>query len=100
MAMGANKIEITLVNVCWQLRVSDDGNSGDIFSLLYLSEGSVPFSQADLRELLRKANENNSKLGITGLLLFKGENFLQVLEGERETVLALYKKITQDPRHT
>jgi Sensors of blue-light using FAD len=75
-------------------------NSGDIFSLLYLSEGSVPFSQADLRELLRKANENNWKLGITGLLLFKGENFLQVLEGEREKVLALYKKITQDPRHT
>ena len=35
-------------------------NSGDIFSLLYLSEGNVLFSQADLRELLKKANENNS----------------------------------------
>jgi Sensors of blue-light using FAD len=75
-------------------------NSGDIFSLLYLSEGNVPFSQADLRELLKKANENNSKLGITGMLLFKGGNFLQVLEGEKETVLTLYKKINQDPRHT
>jgi hypothetical protein len=75
-------------------------NSGDIFTLLYLSEGTVPFSQADLRELLQKANENNSKLGITGMLLFKGGNFLQVLEGEQEAVLTLYKKITLDPRHT
>ncbi len=75
-------------------------NSGDIFSLAYLSEGTVPFSQADLRELLRKANENNSKLGITGMLLFKAGNFLQVLEGEQETVLTLYKRIAQDPRHT
>jgi Sensors of blue-light using FAD len=74
--------------------------SGDIFSLLYLSEGNVLFSQADLRELLKKAHENNSKLGITGMLLFKGGNFLQVLEGEKETVLTLYKKISQDPRHT
>jgi Sensors of blue-light using FAD len=74
-------------------------NSGVIFSLLYLSEGAVPFSQTELRVLLQKANENNSNLGITGMLLFKGGNFLQVLEGEPETVLTLYKKIAQDPRH-
>jgi hypothetical protein len=74
-------------------------DSDDIFSLTYLSEGTVPFSKTDLRELLIKARENNSKLGITGMLLFKGGNFLQVLEGEKEKVLALYDRVAQDRRH-
>ena len=73
--------------------------SDDIFSLLYLSEGTVPFSQEDLRALLTQSLENNSKLGITGMLLFKGGNFLQVLEGNKEAVLTLYEKIAQDSRH-
>jgi hypothetical protein len=75
-------------------------NSGDIFSLIYLSESTIDFSQQDLRELLTKARENNSRLGVSGMLLFKDGNFLQVLEGEKETVLALYKKISLDTRHT
>ncbi len=43
---------------------------------------------------------NNSKLDITGLLLCVGNTFVQVLEGEREAVHKLYKKISKDPRHT
>ena len=74
-------------------------NTGDIFSLLYLSGSTVPFTAKDLRDLLAKSRENNSKLGISGMLLFKGGNFLQVLEGKKETVVALYEKITRDPRH-
>jgi hypothetical protein len=34
------------------------------------------------------------------VLLFRSGNFLQVLEGKKETVLALYEKIVRDPRHT
>ena len=74
-------------------------NSDDVFSLIYLSEGTVDFSQQDLRELLTKARENNSALGVSGMLLFKSGNFLQVLEGDEETVLALFKKISLDTRH-
>ena len=33
------------------------------------------------------------------MLLYRGGNFLQVLEGEAETVRGLYKVIRQDPRH-
>jgi hypothetical protein len=33
------------------------------------------------------------------MLLFRAGNFLQVPEGERVAVLALYKKIAQDSRH-
>jgi len=73
---------------------------GDIFSLLYLSESTVPFSKRDLRELLTKSRENNSKLGITGMLLFKEGKFMQVLEGHKESVLPLFEKISSDPRHS
>jgi Sensors of blue-light using FAD len=75
-------------------------NSGEMFSVVYLSEGSVPFTEKDLGELLKKSRENNSELGLTGMLLYKSGNFLQVLEGKKEKVLALYEKIARDPRHT
>jgi nucleotide-binding universal stress UspA family protein len=55
-------------------------DTGNIFSLLYLSEGTVPFSHDDLRELLTKARENNSKLGITGMFLL-GSVTAKVLHG-------------------
>jgi len=74
-------------------------HSGALISLVYLSTAMVPFSKQDLLELLAKSRENNSKLGITGMLLFKNGNFLQVLEGEREKVRDLYHKIGRDPRH-
>jgi hypothetical protein len=73
---------------------------GEIFSLLYLSKSTIPFSKQDLRELLKKSRENNTKLEITGMLLFKGWNFLQVLEGHKETVMSLYEKIGRDSRHS
>jgi hypothetical protein len=75
------------------------GLSSDLISLVYLSEAVVPFSKRDLTELLTKSRENNSTLGVTGMLLYKKGNFLQALEGEREKVLELYKKIARDFRH-
>jgi hypothetical protein len=73
--------------------------SCDLISLVYVSASVVPFSKLDLLELLTKSRENNSRLGITGMLLFKDGNFLQVLEGDRKNVQSLYQKISGDPRH-
>jgi len=75
--------------------VSEEG----IFSVVYLSAGTRRFSVPDLEQILTKARETNSKLGISGMLLFKGGNFLQVLEGDRGKVMTLFDKIAQDPRH-
>jgi len=33
------------------------------------------------------------------MLLYRGRNFLQVLEGEKTVVQELFKAIGQDPRH-
>jgi len=49
--------------------------------------------------MLECARIKNERLGLTGLLLHKGGNFMQMLAGEKETVLDLYETILQDPRH-
>lgn len=70
-----------------------------MFFLIYASAATKPFSQSELLELLEKSHANNSKLGITGMLLYREGNFMQLLEGEEESVLNLYDKISADPRH-
>lgn len=47
-----------------------------------------------------KSRENNIKLGITGMLLYSENNFIQVIEGELALINGLYSNITNDPRHT
>ena len=68
--------------------------------LLYGSTATVPFGKPELLELLDKCRTNNTKLNVTGLLLFKDGQFMQVLEGEEPVVTSLYQRIAQDPRHT
>jgi len=71
-----------------------------MYSLTYVSSATVPFSPSSLRELLEKSRSNNLKRGITGMLLFKDGNFMQVLEGEQAAVDATQQRIDSDPRHT
>lgn len=70
-----------------------------MFSLVYVSSAIRLFSQSELVALLAKSQENNAKLGITGLLLYKDGNFMQVLEGEEKALRTLHAKISHDPRH-
>lgn len=75
------------------------GPSQDIFSLVYQSTAAVQFSTQNLIDLLNKARQVNSSLGVSGMLLFKEGNFLQVLEGDQEAIVKLYAKIGTDFRH-
>ena len=49
--------------------------------------------------MLERSRENSTRLGITGMLLYKGGNLMQVLEGDEATVRALYARIEADTRH-
>jgi hypothetical protein len=71
-----------------------------VFFLVYISSATQPFSVDDLSTLLAVSRKNNAELGITGMLLYKDGNFMQVLEGDERTVRALYEKIGVDPRHS
>ena len=71
-----------------------------LHQIVYLSSPTCSMTLSEVRELLIKAQINNHFKGVTGMLLFDGDSFLQVLEGPKETVRALVKKIERDPRHT
>ncbi len=70
-----------------------------MINLIYVSSAVKTFNEAELLEILKVSRENNSKQHITGMLLFKDGNFLQVLEGEEAEVMKLYEVICLDPRH-
>lgn len=55
--------------------------------------------QSDLMDLLSDARTSNDASGVTGLLLYGDEAFIQAFEGKTSTVDLLYEKIAEDKRH-
>jgi hypothetical protein len=52
-----------------------------------------------LDSILEQSRANNSPQGITGILCFNDDLFIQVLEGGRDEVCDTYNKIVRDDRH-
>jgi hypothetical protein len=74
-------------------------HNGCMFHIGYVSSAVREFTKAELLDLLKRSREKNKRLGITGILLYRGGNFMQVLEGEEQSVRYLYEIIYEDPRH-
>ena len=68
--------------------------------LMYASRAAETLRPETLNAILKKSTLHNPVIGVTGVLCFSGEIFLQVLEGGRSQVSKLYNRIAQDPRHT
>ena len=64
-----------------------------------MPSATQPFTKADLLALLKVSSRNNQPAGITGLLLYRDGNIIQVLEGEESAVIATHERIARDPRH-
>lgn len=71
-----------------------------MYQLIYASAAVKPLNPEELATLLEKSRVKNSKVGITGLLLYHAGSFLQVLEGPEEAVDECFRRIEDDPRHT
>lgn len=71
-----------------------------LYQVIYSSKASAPMSIAGLQEILVDARAGNEARNVTGALVFVDGFFLQVLEGEKDTVLALVRNIVADSRHT
>lgn len=67
--------------------------------LIYASTVCDNLTQNDIEELLSISKKNNASVGVTGLLLFSQDYFLQCLEGSRSQVNAIYQHILNDRRH-
>jgi hypothetical protein len=69
--------------------------------LLYASRSAAPIDEALVASILERSRARNAEAGITGILCYSspGDVFLQLLEGGRAAVNALYADIVRDARH-
>ena len=67
----------------------------------YLYISTAPdLGREEVDEILAASARNNPKREITGLLLYNGRNFLQLLEGSESQLVGLMTRIAHDPRHS
>ena len=67
--------------------------------MIYSSQAVTPMASADLAHILADARAGNEARDVTGVLIYADGVFVQVLEGERDTLEALIASIRADSRH-
>ncbi|ACV27546.1 BLUF domain-containing protein [Kangiella koreensis] len=70
-----------------------------LVQLTYASRISKALGSEDIKNILKHSQTNNQADGVTGALCLSSGIFLQILEGDRNTVNRIYHKILQDSRH-
>lgn len=73
-----------------------------IYRVVYLSDNRLATEEPggdQIRSILEHSRRNNARVDVTGALLFNGERFAQVLEGEQAAVQQIFERIQCDPRH-
>lgn len=67
--------------------------------LLYASRAAQAVTPEHIESILAQCRAHNPALGLTGILCWSGDVFMQVIEGGRDAVNAKYNEIVRDPRH-
>ena len=70
-----------------------------VYRIIYISSTRTAQSNRDIDVILRKSQDNNSRDGLTGLLIYDGKRFFQYLEGEEQQVRRALDRIRSDDRH-
>jgi CheY-like chemotaxis protein len=73
---------------------------GSLHHLVYQSGITTPLGESELLLLLTQSRAFNAAHGLTGVLLYNEREFLQLLEGPKAHVHAVFARIARDPRHT
>ncbi|NJS14935.1 MAG: BLUF domain-containing protein [Sphingopyxis sp.] len=69
-------------------------------SVLYVSVADPDLEPDAIDDLVSHAQARNRTAGITGVMLYNGLNFLQLIEGDGAEIDACYARIKVDPRHS
>jgi hypothetical protein len=69
-------------------------------TLTYTSRARLDLGDEDLNDIHQIARHLNALDGITGLLLFDGSRFLQIVEGAEGAIDNLVERLRMDPRHS
>jgi len=72
----------------------------DLIHLVYVSFANKSLTEKELDALLTEIRGKNAQQNVTGLLLYNDLNFIQVIEGTKETIHKVFNSIEQDSRHT
>lgn len=72
----------------------------DLKSLAYTSLAALDLTASDLEAIHQTARELNALDGITGLLIFNGTHFLQIIEGSEDAINELVERLRRDVRHS
>lgn len=56
-------------------------------------------SDQEIQDILGPSQIKNSRLQVTGLLVYRGGNFIQYVEGPKDSIQNLYHSICNDSRH-
>ncbi|HWV11753.1 MAG TPA: BLUF domain-containing protein, partial [Sphingobium sp.] len=70
-----------------------------LYQIMYISSATGDVSFTQCVTIAQAAAQKNSSEDVTGLLLYNGKRFLQVLEGPRDNVERIYERISRDGRH-
>jgi len=70
-----------------------------LIELIYTSLATVETDADVVTDILAASERNNVATSITGLLLFDGDRYIQILEGQNGDVEKLFHVISNDPRH-
>jgi hypothetical protein len=70
-----------------------------VHRLIYRSVVARPVRFQDVEAIAEISAKNNSKVGVSGMLVYTPSHFLQVLEGEKDAVEKVYSRVKKDPRH-
>ncbi|QCA06897.1 diguanylate phosphodiesterase [Pantoea vagans] len=68
-------------------------------TLIYRSQLAGSVSPEKLKALVERASIKNAEAEVTGILLYDGQHFFQVLEGSVENVHTVFQRISRDDRH-
>ncbi|HYW17291.1 MAG TPA: BLUF domain-containing protein [Allosphingosinicella sp.] len=69
-------------------------------TLTYTSRARLDLGDQDLAAIHQSARHLNALDGISGLLLFDGSRFLQIVEGTEEAIDTLVERLRMDSRHS
>ena len=67
--------------------------------LLYASRAASTLSAEAIDTIMLQSRRNNPERGITGMLCYSDDIFLQVLEGGRDDVCEIFTAIVRDERN-
>ncbi|MEQ8665161.1 MAG: BLUF domain-containing protein [Rhodospirillales bacterium] len=73
--------------------------SQEIRQVVYVSDATFGLSDDNIRSILDSSRRNNAADNVTGMLIYSGGVFIQVLEGAPRVVDKLLATITDDTRH-